>query len=54
MTKDINDMKAVNNTSAPSLEEEGTKTIDDLKEENIKLCDEKNIFRRRFPKSLPK
>ena len=53
LKKDINDMKAVINTSAPSLEEEGTKTIDDLKEENIKLCNEKNIFQRRFPKSLP-
>ena len=60
LTKDINDMRAVINTSAPSLGEEGTKTIEDLKrqmvlmeEENIKLFNEKNIFQRRFPKSLP-
>ena len=45
LTKYINDMKAVSNTSAPSLGEEGTKTFGYLKrqmvlmeEENIKLC----------------
>ena len=63
LTKYIKDMWAFNNTSAPSLGEEGTKTIGDLKrqmvlmeEENIKLFneEEKNIFQRRFPKSLPK
>ena len=44
-------MRAVVNTSAPSLGEEGTKTIEDLKrqmvlmeEENIKLFNEKKIF----------
>ena len=31
LTKDINDMRAVINTSAPSLGEEGTKTNADLK-----------------------
>ena len=47
LTKYINDMRAVINTSAPSLGEEGTKTIGDLKrqlvfmeEENIKLFNE--------------
>ena len=61
LTKDINDMRAVIKTLAPSLGEEGTKTIEDLKrqmvlmeEENIKIFNEKNIFQRRFPKSLPK
>ena len=53
LTKYINGMRAVINTSAPSLGEEGTKTIRDLKrqmilieEENIKLFneEEKNIF----------
>ena len=41
----INNMRAVINTSAPSLGEEGTKTIEDLntqmvlmEEDNIKLC----------------
>ena len=49
LTKYINDMRAVINTSAPSLGEEGTKTIEDLKrqmvlmeEENIKLFNKKN------------
>ena len=52
LTKDINDMRAVINTSAPSLGEEGKKTIGDLKrpmvvmeEENIKLFnEEEKIF----------
>ena len=49
---------------APSLGEEGTKTITDLKrqmvlmeEENIRLFnkeEEKNLFQGRFPKNLPK
>ena len=52
MTKDINDMKAVLNTSAPSLGEEGTKTIEDLKEKNMNLFNEKNIFKRRFQKAF--
>ena len=59
LTKDINDMRAVINTLAPILGEEGTKTIEDpkrqivlMEEENIKLFNEKNIFQRRFPKSL--
>ena len=48
LTKDINDMRAGINTSAPSLGEEGTKTIEDVKtqmvlmeEDNIKSCNEK-------------
>ena len=48
LTKDINNMRVVINTSAPSLGEEGTKTIEDLKrkivlmeEENMKLFNEK-------------
>ena len=47
LTKYVNDMRAVINTSAPSLGEEGTKTIGDLKrqmvlmeEETIKLFNE--------------
>ena len=53
LTKDINNMRAVIKTLAPSLEEEGTKTIKDLKgqmvfmdKENINLLneEEKNIF----------
>ena len=50
-SKDINEMRTVNNTSAPSLGEEGTKTIWYLKkqmvlmeEENIKLFNEKKYF----------
>ena len=46
LTKDRNNMRAVINTSVPSLGVEGTKTIKDLKrqmvlmeEENIKLFD---------------
>ena len=52
MTKDINDMRAVINNSAPSLREERTKTIGDLKrqmvimeEENIKLFNENILFK---------
>ena len=52
LTKYIIGMRAVINTSAPSLGEEGTQTIGDLKrqmilieEENIKLFnEEENIF----------
>ena len=52
LTKYINNMRAVINTSAPSLGEEGTKTIEDLQrqmifmeEENIKLFnEEEKIF----------
>ena len=53
--------KGLTNTSTPSLGEEGTKTIGDLKrqmvlmeEENIKLFNEEEKNLRRFPKSLPK
>ena len=52
LTKDINDMRAVINSSAPSLGEEGTKIIEDLKrqmvcmeEENIKLFNEEIYFK---------
>ena len=48
LTRDINNMRAVINTSAPSLVEEGTKTKGYLKrqmvlmeEENIKLSNKK-------------
>ena len=60
LTKDINNMRAVNNTSALSLGEEGTKTIEDLKrqtvlmgEENIKIFneEEKNIFKKNSRKA---
>ena len=56
-------MRAVINTSAPRIEEEGTNTIEDLKrqmvlieEENIKLFNErkKNIFHGRLPKIFKK
>ena len=50
-TKYINDMRAVIKTSAPSLGEEGTKSIGDLKrqmvlmeEENIRLFNEKTKY----------
>ena len=53
MTKDINDMRAVINTSAPSHGEEGTKNKGYLKrqmvlmeEENIKLSNKKNMPRK--------
>ena len=57
-----NNMRAFINTSAPSLGEEGSKTIEDLKrqmvlleKENIKPFNEKeNIFQRGFLKSLKK
>ena len=46
-------MRAVITTSAPSLGEEGTKTIEDVKtqmvlmeEDNIKLCNEKNCSKK--------
>ena len=52
LTKNINDMRAVINTSAPSLGEKGNKTIGDLnrqrvliEEENIKLFNEKKYFK---------
>ena len=35
LKKDINDMRAVINTSLPSLGEEGTKTIADLKRQMV-------------------
>ena len=51
LTKDINDMRAVINTSALSLGEEGTNTIGYVKrqmvlmeEENIKVFNEKIYF----------
>ena len=50
-------MRAVNNTSAPSLGEEGTKTIGYLKrqmvlmeQDNIKLFNKKNISKK-IPKN---
>ena len=42
LTTDINDMRAVINTSAPSLGEEGTKTNKDLKRQMV-LLEEENI-----------
>ena len=53
MTTDINDMRAVINTSAPSFGEEETKNIEDLKrkmvlmkEENLKLFNEKQYLKK--------
>ena len=56
LTKYINNMRAVNNISALSLREKGSKTIEDIKrqtvlmeEENIKMFnEEKNINQRKF------
>ena len=42
MTKNRNNVKAVNNTSAPSLGEEETKTIEDLKRRMV-LMEEGNL-----------
>ena len=54
-------MRAVINTSAPSLGEEGTKTIGDLKrqmvlmeEENIKLFNEEKNILMKIPKKPSK
>ena len=59
LTKDVNNMRAVINTSAPSLEEEGTKTIENLKrkmvlieEENIKLFNEETYVKENFQKAF--
>ena len=43
LTKDINDMRAVINTSAPSFGEERTKTIGDLKRQMV-LMEKENII----------
>ena len=62
-TIERNNIMAIINNSAPSLGEEGTRTIEDLnrqmvlmEEENKKLFnkEKKNIFQGRFPKSFPK
>ena len=62
-TKERNNIITIINNSAPSLGEEGTRTIKDLKrqmvlmeEENEKLFnkEKKNIFHGRFPKNYPK
>ena len=42
LTKDRNNMRAVINTLAPSLGEEGTKNIEDLKRQMV-LMEKKNI-----------
>ena len=54
-------MRAVNNTSATSLGEEGTKTIGYpkrqmvlMEEENIKLFNEEEKIPRRFQKNISK
>ena len=58
LIKDRNNIKTVINTSAPSLGEEGTKTIEDLKrqlvlmeEENIEICNEEE---KHLPRKVPK
>ena len=49
LTKDIKDMRAVTNTSAPSLGVEGTKTIGDLKRQMVLLEEENiNLFNEEF------
>ena len=40
----FNNMRAVINTSAPSLGEEGTKTIGDLKRQIVLIEEEEKIF----------
>ena len=59
LTRDINDMRAVINTSAPGPGEEGTKTIEDQKrkmgimeEENIKLFNDKLYFKEESQKAF--
>ena len=42
LTKHVNNMRAVIKPSAPSLGEEGTKTIEDLKRQRV-LMEEENI-----------
>ena len=61
LAKDINDMRAVINTLAPSLGEEGTKTIGHLKrqmflmeEENINLFNEEKNISMKIPKKHSK
>ena len=51
LTKDISNLRAVINASTPSLGEEGSKTIEDLKremvpmeEETIKLFNEEKTY----------
>ena len=53
--KDINDMRAILNTSAPSLGEEGTKIIEDLKRQMV-LMKKKNIkIKKKYSsKKIPK
>ena len=63
-TKDRNIITAIINTSAPSLGEEGTRNIEDLKRQMVLMEEEnknaiqkrkrKNIFQRRLPTSLLK
>ena len=57
LIKDFNNMRAIINTVAPSLGEEGTKTTEDLKRQivlmkkkNIKLFNEKIQFKEDSPK----
>ena len=57
LTKDINDMRAVMNTSGPILREERTNNIEDLKrqmvlmeEENIKLLNDKKTYFKKVSK----
>ena len=61
LTKDINDMRTVITTSAPSVGEERTKTIGYLKrqmvlteEENIKLFNEEKNISKKIPKKHSK
>ena len=56
LTKDINNMSSFINTSAPSLGEEGTKTIDYLKRQMVLMEGEYSMkkYSSRFPESLPK
>ena len=61
LTKDINNMRAVMITLAPSLGEEGTKIIEYVEtqmvlmgEENIKLFNEKKHISKKIPKKPSK
>ena len=61
LTKDINNMRAVINNSAPSLKDDRTKTIEDIKrqmvlmeEENVKLFNEEEKIVKKMPRKPSK
>ena len=53
LTKDINNMRAVINTSAPSLGEERTKTIQNIKRKMVLMEEENiNLFNEEYKEKL--